>query len=88
MVINKLIVTSVLVTDQDEALEFYINKLGFEKRHDLPIPGLQGERWLTIAPKNQKEIEIRLRKPRAGENELVIKEMSQKIGRIPLDFFN
>ena len=80
MVINKLIITSILVENQEEALSFYCDKLGFEKRIDLPIPGTN-ERWLTIAPKHQKEIEILLRKPRAGENELVIQEMNQKIGK-------
>ncbi len=80
MAINKLIITSVLVKDQDEALKFYIEKLGFEKNLDLPIPNTN-ERWLTISPKNQKEIQILLRKPRAGENELIIKEMNDKIGK-------
>ena len=35
------------VTDQDRALEFYVGKLGFEKRRDLPFgPG----RWIEVAP--------------------------------------
>jgi catechol 2,3-dioxygenase-like lactoylglutathione lyase family enzyme len=37
----------VPVTDQDRALEFYVGKLGFEKRRDLPFgPG----RWIEVAP--------------------------------------
>ena len=37
----------VPVTDQDRALEFYVAKLGFEKRRDLPFgPG----RWIEVAP--------------------------------------
>lgn len=80
MTINKLIITSVLVRDQDEALEFYTDKLGFVVNLDLAIPHTS-ERWLTISPKNQKEIQILLRKPRAGENELIIKEMNDKIGK-------
>ena len=80
MAINKLIITSILVENQEEALKFYCGKLGFEKRIDLPIPG-SNDRFLTIAPNNQKEIEILLRRPRAGENELVIQEMNQKIGK-------
>src|SRR5215212_7736069 len=36
----------VPVTDQDRALEFYVGKLGFEKRRDLPFgPG----RWIEVA---------------------------------------
>lgn len=80
MTINKLIIASILVGNQEEALKYYCDKLGFEKKTDLAIPGTS-ERWLTIAPKNQKEIEILLRKPRADENELIILEMNQRIGR-------
>ncbi|MCY3413662.1 MAG: VOC family protein [Candidatus Heimdallarchaeota archaeon] len=80
MTINKLIVTSILVGNQDEALKFYTEKLGFEKRQDLAIPTTT-ERWLTVSPKNQKEIQFLLRKPRAGENELIIKEVQAKIGK-------
>ena len=37
----------VPVTDQDRALEFYVGRLGFEKRRDLPF----GEaRWIEVAP--------------------------------------
>src|SRR5262249_6903899 len=37
--------TSILVDDQDEALHFYTEVLGFEKKADIPL----GEhRWLTV----------------------------------------
>src|ERR1700682_3225832 len=43
--INKLNVTSVWVLDKDEALDFYVNKLGLEKGKDVK----QGTyRWLTV----------------------------------------
>lgn len=38
----------VPVSDQDQALEFYVGKLGFEKRVD-GFYG-EGERWLEVAP--------------------------------------
>jgi len=38
----------VPVTDQDRALEFYLEKLGFEKRIDAPYG--KGERWVEVAP--------------------------------------
>lgn len=41
-------VVSVHVTDQDEALRFYTECLGFEKRMDAPMG--EGMRWLTVAP--------------------------------------
>ncbi|MGJ9403912.1 VOC family protein [Arthrobacter sp. KK5.5] len=36
---------SVLVDDQEKALQFYTRKLGFELKHDVP---LGGPRWLTV----------------------------------------
>jgi lactoylglutathione lyase len=39
---------AVTVSDQDRALAFYVDTLGFEKRLDVPMPG--GGRWLTVAP--------------------------------------
>lgn len=38
----------VPVADQDRALEFYLDKLGFEKRMDVPYG--DGDRWLEVAP--------------------------------------
>ena len=41
----KIVVTSVLVDDQEKALQFYTGILGFVKKHDIPM----GEaRWLTV----------------------------------------
>jgi catechol 2,3-dioxygenase-like lactoylglutathione lyase family enzyme len=37
----------VPVTDQDRALEFYVGKLGFEKRRDIPFGA---GRWIEVAP--------------------------------------
>lgn len=43
--ITRLNVTSIYVLDKEEALDFYVNKLGFEKGNDVK----QGDyRWLTI----------------------------------------
>ena len=36
------------VTDQDRALEFYVDTLGFEKRLDGPFG--EGGRWVEVAP--------------------------------------
>jgi len=41
----KIYITSVFVNDQDKALDFYIEKLGFLKKNDIPL----GEfKWLTL----------------------------------------
>ncbi len=36
------------VTDQNRALEFYVGKLGFDKRLDVPFG--DGQRWIEVAP--------------------------------------
>ena len=36
------------VGDQERALEFYLDKLGFEKRADFPYG--EGSRWIEVAP--------------------------------------
>ena len=43
----------VWVHDQDEALAFYTEKLGFEVKSDVTLPELGGFRWLTVGPPDQ-----------------------------------
>ena len=54
----KIVVTSVLVDDQDKALRFYTDVLGFEKKHDVSL----GEfRWLTVvSPQDPNGTELLL----------------------------
>lgn len=47
--LTKVGTITVQVTDQDKALEFYINKLGFELRADQPMG--KDQRWIEVAPK-------------------------------------
>src|SRR5260370_39378828 len=54
------------VSDQDKALDFYTNKLGFEKVDDQPMS--ETERWLEIAlPGTQTHIMIGLRGQSGGD---------------------
>ena len=46
----KIATTQIWVHDQDEALTFYRDKLGFEVREDVTMPELGDFRWLTVAP--------------------------------------
>ena len=46
--ITELGTVGVPVSDQDRALEFYVEKLGFETRIDAPYG--EGERWVEVAP--------------------------------------
>ncbi|RST76151.1 VOC family protein [Siminovitchia acidinfaciens] len=69
----KIIVTSIFVQDQDKALEFYSEILGFEKKHDVPA----GEyRWITlVSPEDQEGTELLLE----PNNHPAAKEYQQKI---------
>ena len=49
--LEKIIYTSVLVSDQNRALDFYTNVLGLEKRVDAQAPG--GPRFLTVGVDGQ-----------------------------------
>jgi catechol 2,3-dioxygenase-like lactoylglutathione lyase family enzyme len=48
----KIVVTSVLVDDQEKALRFYTDVLGFEKKEDVP---LGDARWLTVVSPQDRE---------------------------------
>ena len=48
------------VTDQDEALAFYTEKVGMEVRADVTVPELGNFRWLTVAPPGQDDVAIAL----------------------------
>src|SRR3954452_6036054 len=57
---TKLSVTAVKVLDQDEALDFYVNKLGLVKGQDIK----QGPfRWLTVKFPDDPTVEIFLEEP-------------------------
>src|SRR5689334_9771649 len=47
--ITDVMTIGIPVTDQDRALEFYLDTLGLEKRRDAPLPQLGG-RWIEVAP--------------------------------------
>jgi catechol 2,3-dioxygenase-like lactoylglutathione lyase family enzyme len=56
IMITRLSHATVYVLDQDEALKFYRDKLGFEVRTDATMGN--GFRWLTVGPKTQPDLEI------------------------------
>jgi catechol 2,3-dioxygenase-like lactoylglutathione lyase family enzyme len=58
--IQKMSHATIYVLDQDQAKDFYVNKLGFEAKADYTAPN--GFRWLTVVPKGQSELEIALLK--------------------------
>jgi uncharacterized glyoxalase superfamily protein PhnB len=46
------------VHDQDEALAFYTQKLGFEVHADVTLPEMGDFRWLTVGPPGQEDVSI------------------------------
>jgi catechol 2,3-dioxygenase-like lactoylglutathione lyase family enzyme len=50
--------TSIMVDDQEKALRFYTDVLGFEKKRDIPV----GEyRWITVtSPEGRDDLELAL----------------------------
>jgi catechol 2,3-dioxygenase-like lactoylglutathione lyase family enzyme len=62
--IQKMAYTAIFVLDQDRALDFYVNKLGFELKMDQSMPN--GFRWLTVSPKGQSDFQIILMKVAPG----------------------
>jgi catechol 2,3-dioxygenase-like lactoylglutathione lyase family enzyme len=50
--------TSVFVDDQERALRFYTEVLGFELRTDVPVGN--GDRWLTVGAPGQDGVELLL----------------------------
>lgn len=47
--IDDVLTIGVPVSHQDRALQFYVDRLGFEKRRDVPVPQFGG-RWIEVAP--------------------------------------
>jgi len=59
--ITNVSLTTVYCLDQDEARDFYVDKLGFEPHTDVSMGN--GFRWVTVAHKEQPELEITLMVP-------------------------
>ncbi len=60
---------SIDVSDQDRALDFYTNKLGFEKLMDEPMSPETELRWIEVAPSGA-ETHIVLFKPTGQEDRI------------------
>src|SRR5436309_11495551 len=82
----KLNVVSLKVLDQDEALDFYVNKLGLEVGQDFQ----QGPvRWLTVrAPGETGIVEIYLEKPGPpAQDEATAEQLRELITKVPWGSF-
>ena len=55
----KIKLTSIMVDDQDKALRFYTDVLGFRKKHDIPVG--EGLRWITVvSAEGPEDLELAL----------------------------
>jgi catechol 2,3-dioxygenase-like lactoylglutathione lyase family enzyme len=63
--ITKVATVMVPVSDQDQAIEFFVEKLGFELRGDTPFG--EGDRWVEVGPAGGATT-IALVPPREGES--------------------
>jgi catechol 2,3-dioxygenase-like lactoylglutathione lyase family enzyme len=73
--VQKLSHVTLFVTNQDQAKDFYVNKLGFEVRTDHTMDN--GFRWLTVGARNQPDVEIVLMEPQPGQ--LLDEEAAQAV---------
>jgi predicted enzyme related to lactoylglutathione lyase len=75
--------TSIMVDNQDKAVRFYTDVLGFKKKHDVPV----GEyRWITVvSPEGPDDLELAL-EPNANPAAKTFQE-SMFAQKIPLAAF-
>jgi catechol 2,3-dioxygenase-like lactoylglutathione lyase family enzyme len=62
-----LAAVALVVRDYDEALDFYIGKLGFDLVEDTKLS--DGKRWVLVAPRGAKEMRLLLAKADGAEQE-------------------
>ncbi len=60
--------TSLVVRDYDEAIDFYTKKLDFKLAQDIYIPE-QDKRWVTVAPPGPSRAHLLLARPVGEEQE-------------------
>src|SRR4051794_37822227 len=75
--------TSIMVDDQDKALRFYTEVLGFRKKHEIPVGAYK---WITVtSPEGPEDLELAL-EPNANPASKTFQEAMFKQG-IPLAAF-
>jgi lactoylglutathione lyase len=75
----------VIVSDQQKAIEFYTQKLGFELKSDIPFGGdgssSEGLRWVEVAPKqSQSSISLMVPNPMMMSDGVEIEAIKKSIG--------
>jgi uncharacterized glyoxalase superfamily protein PhnB len=73
----------VIVSDQQKAIEFYTQKLGFELKSDSPFgnSSAEGLRWVEVAPKkSQSTISLMVPNPMMMSDGVEIEAVKKSIG--------
>jgi catechol 2,3-dioxygenase-like lactoylglutathione lyase family enzyme len=75
---NALTHTFIYVLDQDEALDFYVGKLGLELKTDAD---LESFRWLTVTVPGKPDSELVLATPEMGHDEETAREIRALVSK-------
>ena len=75
---NRISLLTVLVKDQDSAIDFYTRKLGFVVAEDLPFGP---KRWVTLRLPDDQSLSITLNLP---ESEVDLAQVGKQAGSQPL----
>ena len=79
---NRVKIISVLVLDQDAAIEFYTRKLGFELHEDKPF----GEsRWVTISLPKNRDLTIALELAKTAADKAMVGKQAGSHALLGLD---
>jgi catechol 2,3-dioxygenase-like lactoylglutathione lyase family enzyme len=76
--LNALTHTFIYVLDQDEALDFYVGKLGLELKTDAD---LESFRWVTVAVPGRPDSELVLATPEMGHDEETAAEIRALVAK-------
>jgi catechol 2,3-dioxygenase-like lactoylglutathione lyase family enzyme len=76
---QSLALVSLIVRDYDEAIDFFVNTLGFVLVENSPVPD-QGKRWVVVAPPGASESRLLL--ARASTTEQQSRIGTQTGGRV------
>lgn len=73
---NRITHSQVYVLDQDEALDFYVGKLGFEVSADFDLGFM---RWLTVSFPGQPEFNLLLERPGPPSHDEATAELMREL---------
>lgn len=82
--ITRISHTCLYVLDQDVALAFYTEKLGFEVRADVTMGAEfegagEGFRWLTVGPPDQQDVQFILADCGMGHDEATARQLRELV---------